>query len=170
MDLRLSSLNYDPSLRRVPIDDVAIIFNLPDLRPALADYVKREGEFAQNFHKFGPRRSGEGALLAVHRTSSMVQAFTVHACPPNRSSKHSGQYDFAIMNADEGCVWPSSGLQGHTVVNVRLIMCPASPKGLIGPFSNRFLMYAQRFDIVPQGNNEVERTTGLHETFFHWTN
>ncbi|KAF8136962.1 hypothetical protein EV363DRAFT_1156554 [Boletus edulis] len=171
-------LNYDPSLRRVPIDDVAIIFNLPDLRPALADYVKREGEFAQNFHKFGPRRSGEGAYLpftelqvwykvrlqqkCYHDPSVVAPAFTVHACPPNRSSKHSGQYDFATMNADEGCVWPSSGLQGHTVVNVRLIMCPASPKGLIGPFSNRFLMYAQRFDIVPQGNNEVERTTGLH--------
>ncbi|KAF8120971.1 hypothetical protein EV363DRAFT_1187531, partial [Boletus edulis] len=168
-------LNYDPSLRRVPIDNVATMFNLPDLRPALADYVKREGKFAQNFHKFGPRRSGEGAYLPFtelqvwykvhlqqkfyHDPSIVVPAFTVHACPPNRFSKHSGQYDFAIMNADEGCVWPFSG---HTIVNVRFIMCPASPKGLIGPFSNWFLMYAQRFDIIPQGNNEVEHTTGLH--------
>ncbi|KAF8126203.1 hypothetical protein EV363DRAFT_1174760 [Boletus edulis] len=176
-------LNYDPSLRRVPIDNVATMFNLPDLCLALADYVKHEGKFAQNLHKFGPRRSGEGAYLpftelqvwykvrlqqkCYHDPSVIAPAFTVYACPLNRSSKHSGQYDFAIMNADEGCVWPSSGVEihnplRHMVVNVCLIMCPASPKGLIGPFSNQFLMYAQRFDIVPQGNNEVECTTGLH--------
>ena len=43
-------------------------------------------------------------------------------------------------------------------------MAPAAPKGSggIGVFSNRFLMYANRFDIVPQRNSLVERTTGLH--------
>lgn len=44
-------------------------------------------------------------------------------------------------------------------------MCPALPRRTIvaAPFhSDRFLVYAQRFDIVPQGNNAVERTTGLY--------
>lgn len=41
-------------------------------------------------------------------------------------------------------------------------MCPAHPRAGTGPFGDRFLVYTQRFDIVPQGNNAVERTTGLH--------
>ena len=55
-------------------------------------------------------------------------------------------------------------LTGHAIVNVCLIMCPAAPKGCggIGPHSDHFLMYAQRLDILPQGNSPVERTMGLH--------
>ncbi|KAF8130961.1 hypothetical protein EV363DRAFT_1398782 [Boletus edulis] len=167
-------INYDASLRRVTIDDVATMFGLPDLRAALGDYVRREGEFSQNFHKFGPRRSAEDVQLpfrdlqiwykvhlqqkCYHDPSVVAPTFTVHACPPNRSSK--GQYDFVIMNTDQEFVWPSSGLQGHSVVNVRLIMCPASPKGRVGPYSHQFLVYAQRFDIAPQGDSGVECTTG----------
>ena len=42
-------------------------------------------------------------------------------------------------------------------------MCPAVRKGGADSLcSERFLMYAQRLDIVAQGNNSVERTTGLH--------
>ncbi|KAI6016874.1 hypothetical protein PISMIDRAFT_101759 [Pisolithus microcarpus 441] len=89
--------------------------------------------------------------------------FTVHAHPPDRSLKY-GQYDTAIMNIDDRWQWPSSGLQGHTVMQVCLIMCPAMPRGSngINHFSSHFLMYAQHFDIVPQGNSLVERMTGLH--------
>ncbi|KAF8141813.1 hypothetical protein EV363DRAFT_1392225 [Boletus edulis] len=164
-------INYDASLHRV-----ATMFGLPDLRAVLSNYVRREGEFSQNFHKFGPRRSAEDVQLpfrdlqiwykvrlqqkCYHDPSVIAPTFTVHACPPNCSSK--GQYDFMIMNTDQEFVWPSSSLQGHSVVNVRLIMCPASPKGRVGPYSHRFLVYAQRFDIVPQGDSGVKRTTGLH--------
>ncbi|KAF8129620.1 hypothetical protein EV363DRAFT_1399916 [Boletus edulis] len=169
-------INYDASLRCVTIDNVATMFGLPDLRAALGNYVRREGKFSQNFHKFGPRRSAEDVQLpfrdlqiwykvrlqqkCYHDPSDVAPTFTIHACPPNRSSK--GQYDFAIMNTNQEFVWPSSGLQGHLVVNVRLIMCPASPKGRVGPYSHRFLVYTQHFNIVPQGDSGVERTTGLH--------
>lgn len=58
-------------------------------------------------------------------------------------------------------------LTGHIIVNVHLIMCPAAPKGCggVGLHSDRFLIYAQRLDILPQGNRNgstAERTTGLH--------
>ncbi|KAF8546425.1 hypothetical protein OG21DRAFT_1491226 [Imleria badia] len=139
-------INYDASLRRVAIDDVATMFGLPDLRAALGNYVRHEGEFSQNFHKFGPRRSAEDVQLPFRDLQIWYK----------------GQYDFAIMNTDQEFVWPSSSLQGHSVVNVRLIMCPASPKGRVGPYSHRFLVYAQHFDIAPQGDSGVERTTGLH--------
>ncbi|KAI5994462.1 hypothetical protein EDD15DRAFT_2366590 [Pisolithus albus] len=173
-------LNYDPSLKRIPIDTVAEQFGLPDLRGALGDYLNREGNVAQNFHTFGgQRRSPPDVHLpfkeldvwykvrlqqkTYHDSSEITPTFTVHAHPPDRSLKY-GRYDAAIMNIDDRWQWPSSGLQGHTVVQVRLIMCPAAPRGSngINHFSSRFLMYAQRFDIVPQGNSSVERTTGLH--------
>ncbi|KAI5982061.1 hypothetical protein EDD15DRAFT_2378525 [Pisolithus albus] len=173
-------LNYDPSLKCVPIDIVAERFKLPDLRGALGDYLNREGNVTQNFHMFGSqRRSPPDVHLpfkelhvwykvrlqqkAYHDPSDIASTFTVHAHPPDRLLKY-GRYDAAIMNVDDQWQWPSSGLQGHAIVHVRLIMCPVLPRGSSGVnrFSDRFLIYAQRFDIVPQGNSSVERTTGLH--------
>ncbi|KAI5982201.1 hypothetical protein EDD15DRAFT_2203145 [Pisolithus albus] len=46
--------------------------------------------------------------------------------------------------------WPASGLTGHDVVDVRLIMCPVSPKGLQLAWDDHPLVYIQRFDLVPQ--------------------
>ncbi|KIM52852.1 hypothetical protein SCLCIDRAFT_140190, partial [Scleroderma citrinum Foug A] len=52
---------------------------------------------------------------------------------------------------------------GHAVVQTHLIMCPVSPRGTVNPFANHFLIYVQRFNIIPQANGSaVERTTGLH--------
>ncbi|KAI5984167.1 hypothetical protein EDD15DRAFT_2375560 [Pisolithus albus] len=173
-------LNYDPSLKRVPIDIVAERFKLPDLRGALGDYLNREGNVTQNFHTFGgQRRSPPDVHLpfkelhvwykvrlqqkAYHDPSDIASTFTVHAHPPDCLLKY-GRYDAAIMNVDDQWQWPSSGLQGHAIVHVHLIMCPVLPRGSSGVnrFSDHFLIYAQRFDIVPQGNSSVERTTGLH--------
>ena len=42
-------------------------------------------------------------------------------------------------------------------------MRPVSPRGTVNPFTNHFLIYVQRFNIVPQANGSaVECTTGLH--------
>ncbi|KAI6016873.1 hypothetical protein BKA83DRAFT_4128592 [Pisolithus microcarpus] len=49
-------LNYDPSLKCIPIDTVVEQFSLPDLHGALGDYLNREGNIAQNFHTFGGQR------------------------------------------------------------------------------------------------------------------
>ncbi|KAI9570110.1 hypothetical protein HD554DRAFT_2246976 [Boletus coccyginus] len=176
-------LNYDASRRHVPIDDIAEMFELPDLRGALADYLLHEQNFPHNLHTFGgQRRSPPDAYLpfgglhvwykvrlqqkVYHDPSTVAPTFTVNAHPPDSSWKY-GRYDAAVMNIDDQWQWPSSGLQGHAIVNVRLIMCPATPKGCggVGPHSDRFLMYAQRLDILPQGNRNgstAERTTGLH--------
>ena len=50
------------------------------------------------------------------------------------------------------------------MVNICLIMCPTVSKRDGGSSSlfDCFLMYAQRLDIVAQGNGSVERATGLH--------
>ncbi|KAI6020821.1 hypothetical protein BKA83DRAFT_4126747 [Pisolithus microcarpus] len=149
-------------------------FGLPDLHGALGNYLNHEGNVAQNFHTFGSqRRSLPDVYLpfkeldvwykvhlqqkTYHDSSKTAPTFTVHAHPPDRSLKY-GWYDTAIMNIDNHWQWPSSGLQGHAVVHVHLIMCPSMPRGSngINHFSNHFLMYTQHFDIVPQGNSLVE--------------
>ncbi|KAF8422301.1 hypothetical protein L210DRAFT_880301, partial [Boletus edulis BED1] len=174
--------NYDQSLESVPVDKVTEIFGLPDLRGALAHYVNHEVADPQVPHTFGgQRRSPPDAYLpfqglhvwykvhlqqkAYHNPSIVAPTFTVHAHPPNpRRSLNYGWYNAAIMNIDDQFKWPSSGLQGHAVIDVHLLMAPAAPKGSggISVFSDRFLMYANRFDIVPQRNSPVDRTTGLH--------
>jgi hypothetical protein len=52
--------------------------------------------------------------------------------------------------------------KGHSVVLVRLIMCPASPRNTRSAWANRALVYAQRLDIVPQHGSSTEATMGLH--------
>ncbi|KAI6016994.1 hypothetical protein PISMIDRAFT_48131, partial [Pisolithus microcarpus 441] len=162
------------------IDTVVEQFGLPDLHGALGDYLNCEGNVAQNFHTFGSqRRSPPDIYLpfkepdvwykvhlqqkTYHDSSKTTPTCTVHAHPPDHLLK-CGWYNAAIMNIDDCWQWPSSGLQGHAMVHVHLIMCPSMPRGSngINHFLNHFLMYTQCFDIVPQGNSLVEQTTGLH--------
>ncbi|KAF8425368.1 hypothetical protein L210DRAFT_3421346 [Boletus edulis BED1] len=172
-------LNHELSIRRMSIDDAAQKFDLPDLRGALGDYVNREGAFAQNFHVFGgPRRSSHDAELpfnelrvwykvrlqqkSYHDLSTLGLAFTVHAHPPCQPWKY-GHYDGVLLNIDEAHAWPSSGLAGHSVVLVRMIMCPTARRRQTCSWTDRFLVYAERLDIVTQANGSVvEPSSGLH--------
>ncbi|KAG1820112.1 hypothetical protein EV424DRAFT_1347202 [Suillus variegatus] len=172
-------LNFDPSLRRQAIDDVAEKFCLPDLRAALADYIQWEGQTVQNLHKLtGQRQASQNADLPFkhlniwfkvcvqqmprHSGSALLPALMVNASPPDANWKY-GRYDAAIFTVDSTKRWPASGLKGHVVVEVRLIMLPVSPPGRTLPWAARFLTYVQRLDIVPQQHGSVlERTTQMH--------
>ncbi|KAI5980699.1 hypothetical protein EDD15DRAFT_2186749 [Pisolithus albus] len=171
-------INYKPSLRRISISEAANLFNLPDLQGALADYLGREGAYAQNFHSFGQQqRSPPDAHLpfkdlqiwykvrlqqkSYHDSSSLGPVFTVNAHPPDRTWQY-GRHDAAILQVDARHEWPSSSLTGHAIVDVRLIMCPLSPKGVRLIWGDRFLVYVRRFDIVPQQQTSVDWATGLH--------
>ncbi|KAI6016292.1 hypothetical protein BKA83DRAFT_4128916 [Pisolithus microcarpus] len=144
--------------------------HLPQLQPVIeaCDYLNCEGNVTQNFHMFGGQRQSPPDVhlpfkelhvwykvhlqqKAYHDPSSIASMLTVHAHPPDCLLKY-GQYDTAIMNVDDQWQWPSSGLQGHAIVHVHLIMCPVLPRGSSGVnwFSDHFLIYAQCFDIIPQ--------------------
>ncbi|KAG1781319.1 hypothetical protein EV702DRAFT_1042436 [Suillus placidus] len=57
-------LNFDPSLQRQAIDNVAKKFCLPDLQEALADYIQRKGQTVQTLHKLtGQHRASPNADL-----------------------------------------------------------------------------------------------------------
>jgi hypothetical protein len=49
-------LNRRPDLARLTVDEVAVKFNLPDLRPALADYIQRARSLQSSMFKIGQRR------------------------------------------------------------------------------------------------------------------
>jgi len=49
-------LNFHPSLSSVTVDEAAITFKLPDLRPALADYIRRSRDLRSSTFKIGQRR------------------------------------------------------------------------------------------------------------------
>ena len=121
-------LNYDRSCRHIPIDDIAEMFELSDLRGALADYLLCEQTFFHNLHTFGSqRRSPPDAYLpfrglyvwykvclqqkVYHDATMVAPTFTINTHPPDSSWKY-GQYDTAVMNIDNQWQWPSSGLQG----------------------------------------------------------
>ncbi|KAI6043167.1 hypothetical protein EDC04DRAFT_2600357 [Pisolithus marmoratus] len=125
-------LNYAPLLKHLPIDTVAEQFNLFDLHGALGDYLNCEGNFAQNLHTFGKKRRSPLDIYlpikeldvwykvqfqqkAYHNPSEVASMFTVHAHPPDGLLKY-GQYNAAIMNIDDHWQWPSSGLQGHAII------------------------------------------------------
>ena len=50
------SLNYRPSLPSITVEEAAIKFKLPDLRPALADYIQRSQDLQTSTTKIGQRR------------------------------------------------------------------------------------------------------------------
>ncbi|KAG2090007.1 uncharacterized protein F5147DRAFT_748281 [Suillus discolor] len=176
-------LNFDPSLRRIPVDVFAEIFSLPDLRGALADYVQWEGHnrTSQSFHKLEEqRRAAPNASLpfndlmvwfkvwvqqaSYYNQSATPPALTINASPLSTTKKY-GHYDAAIFAVDDTEVeqWPVSGLKGHTVVEVRLIMQPLPPRGKTIPWAGRLLTYVQCLDVVTQRRGSVlERTMQMH--------
>ncbi|KAG2338198.1 hypothetical protein BDR05DRAFT_952101 [Suillus weaverae] len=164
-------LNFDPFLRRILVDVVAENFSLPDLQGALADYIQREGHShgtSQSFHKLEEQcRAAPDASLpfsnlmvwfkvwvqqaSYYNQSATPPALTINASPPSTTKKY-GHYDAAIfaVNDTEGEQWPVTGLKGHAVVEVCLIMQLLPPRGKTVPWAGCFLTYVQCLDVVTQ--------------------
>ena len=74
--------------------------------------------------------------------------------PPSTANLH-GVYDSVIVSSLPESEWPKSGLNGHSVVQLRLIFHNLA--------SNTFTAFAQCFNTVPQsGPNNTCTTTGMH--------
>ncbi|KAG1737754.1 hypothetical protein EDB19DRAFT_1895748 [Suillus lakei] len=157
-------LNFDPLLRCQAINDVAGKFCLPDLQPALADYIQREASPTTNlpFQHLNIWFKVHVQQTPRHSGSALLPALTVNASPPDANWKH-GCYDAAIFTVDSTEQWPASGLKGHVVVEVCLIMLPVSPSGRTLPWAACFLTYVQHLDMVPQQHGMVlDHTMQMH--------
>lgn len=130
-------LAYCPSIRTITIDDAALKFGLPDLRPALADFLSHEATHGQHYvHSIGGgRRAGPHAQLPFenlqvwfkvrlqntdfHEISDIQPAQTLNCVPPG-DTWPCGHFDSVVANTEAGFSWPTSGLQGAFSRVVRL--------------------------------------------------
>ncbi|KAG1876909.1 hypothetical protein C8R48DRAFT_768476 [Suillus tomentosus] len=158
------NLGYDPSIRRITVDEVA--------REATHGH--------QHIHAIGgPRRAGPTADLPFdkiqvwfkirlqetdfHDTHTIKPAQTLNCAPPS-GPWTLGRYDTVIVETTAGYSWPSSRLSGefsvscHTVTQIRLIMWPIGKSGTQWSWQDRFLTYVQRFDL----SNDRDANTQLH--------
>ncbi|KAG1884486.1 uncharacterized protein F5891DRAFT_971192 [Suillus fuscotomentosus] len=174
-------LTYDPSIRNISVDDAAIKFGLPDLRPAIADFLRREATHGRDhIHTIGgARRAGPTASLPFdklqvwfklrvqdtdfHDASIIRPAQTLNCAPPS-DPWTCGRYDTVIINNEARYLWPEDGLRGHTIGQIRLIMRAVGKSGTNWSWKDHFLVYVHRFDIVPQssGADDREPSTQLH--------
>ncbi|KAG1747998.1 uncharacterized protein EDB91DRAFT_1235850 [Suillus paluster] len=162
-------LAYKPSIQSITIDDVALKFGLPDLRPVLSDFLHYEARsifltHSDHTHAIGgPRRAGPNSALPFekvqvwfklrlqdtefHNVHNIRPAQTLNCAPPSEPGTH-GHYDSIIVNIKAEYSWPTSGLQGHTVVQIRLIFRPLGKTGTQWAWRDRFLTYVHRFNII----------------------
>ncbi|KAG0692723.1 hypothetical protein DFH29DRAFT_1008203 [Suillus ampliporus] len=168
-------LSYDPSIRSITVDEVAIKFGLPDLRQAIADFLQCEATYGQwHVHAIGgPRRAGPAAVLPfnkvqvwfkirlqemdLHNAHAIKPAQTLNCAPPN-DLWILGHYDTVIAKTSAGFSWPSSRLSGHTIVQIGLIMRPIGKSGSLWSWKDWFLTYVQHFDL----SNDRDPMTHLH--------
>src|SRR6267154_362851 len=141
-------LAYGPSIRTISVDNAALKFGLPDLRPAIADFLSREAAHGQDFvHTIGgARRAGPTASLPFeklqvwfklrlqdtdfHDISIIRPAQTLNCSPPS-GVWTCGWYDPVIINNDAGCSWPIDGLRGMFCTPVALIILIIKSQGTL---------------------------------------
>jgi hypothetical protein len=131
-------LSRDPSYKRLPVDEVAQMYNIPDLRPALSDYLQRIANEQGPLDVKGRRLSQANCDLpfshlevwkkvyvqskAFHYPHIVLPRQTINTSPPSRSSPL-GQIDNVIMNIDSTKEWPFSGLSGASQTFMYCFKC-----------------------------------------------
>ncbi|KAJ7435753.1 hypothetical protein FB451DRAFT_1344717 [Mycena latifolia] len=157
-------LTRDPVGPQLSIHDASKTYQLPDLEPALLAYLQR-GSSRKDFKLGGQRPGLSNATLGFqkvqtwHRVRLQSKAFhnpaqilipeTINALPPT-ATWALGRADAVIINTDADFTWPQSGLQGHTVGCLRMILRLVPAPGCDSPPGTPdFLAYVQRFDIIP---------------------
>ncbi|KAF7971172.1 hypothetical protein HWV62_21918 [Athelia sp. TMB] len=153
---------------RLTVDNTSALYNLPDLRPALKDYLQHVTNPNTNIATlpiggrrialpdctlpFNDIRIWKNVRIQTkkyHHPDDAAEAHTVMASPPS-ADWPAGHYDTVLVNTDTDHVRPKSGIQGHCVSQIRLIF---QIPGAAIPGGGNFLVYVQRFDIVPQANH-----------------
>ncbi|KAF8189057.1 hypothetical protein BJ912DRAFT_850916 [Pholiota molesta] len=174
-------LTRDASYKRMSIKDVSTLFDIPDLHAALGDYVRYLSLGKTTFSVGGRRTSSMTCVLqfseldvwnrvrvqtrTYHHPHMVLAPYTINAYPPSPNWPL-GQYDSAIINTDTMQEWPKSGLNGHLVVDVRLIFrIVSNPSSKLFGIPDQFIMYVQRFDVVPQINQSISGSRTLRGSF-----
>ncbi|KAG1804171.1 uncharacterized protein BJ212DRAFT_1304387 [Suillus subaureus] len=94
-------LAYNSSIKSVTLDEVAIKFGLPDLRPAMADFLHHEVQVWFKIHL---------QETEFHDIHSICPAQTLNCAPPSNPWTL-GCYDNVIIQTSEEHSWPVIPLQ-----------------------------------------------------------
>jgi len=116
-----------PNTKQLDVDEVAAMFQLPDLKPALADYLQRALAGADVYAIGGHRRAAPSCPLefpklevwssfriqskSFHNLGKPLEARTVNCSPPDKSYPF-GLCDAVLVNTNPTMRWPKSGLKG----------------------------------------------------------
>jgi|SRR6266850_3704757 len=123
-------LNHEPLLRRTPIDDIATMFNIPNLIPALAHFVTRVIDRSQAVYTIGGQQpAATSNTLPPSQKIEVWPGFHVQmkdfhnpciihppqmlcAWPPS-ADWPLGHFDAVLINVDPEKVWPYSKISGR---------------------------------------------------------
>ncbi|KAG1846443.1 hypothetical protein F4604DRAFT_1936430 [Suillus subluteus] len=122
-------LAYDPSIWNITVDEATIKFALPDLQPAIADFLQWEATYGHaHIHVIGsPRRAGPTTILPFDEIQvwfkicvQEMELYDAHAvrsaqmlnCALSNNPWTLNRYDTSIVETDASHTWPNSGLSG----------------------------------------------------------
>ncbi|KAI6026100.1 hypothetical protein BKA83DRAFT_4050786 [Pisolithus microcarpus] len=152
------------------IDEAAMLYKLPDLHPVILDYLNhcvRGIDHDITGQRCGvPGRSLPSNRLQIwakvhvqvcnyHNPRNVKPAQTMNAAPPSKEHPHR-LYNSTVFSPAADSDWPDQGLNGHMVVQLRLVFC------ILG--LEEFLAYVQHFHITssPAGHTTDAAAAGLH--------
>ncbi|KAG1723858.1 hypothetical protein EDB19DRAFT_1834448 [Suillus lakei] len=159
------NLAYDPSIKHATVDEIAIMFGLPDLRPAIANFLHHKATYGNHIHSIGgPRRAAHGAELPFdkvqvwfkihlqetefHDPRNIRRTQTLNCTPPSDPWTLDQLWSFLA------CQQPFRALhcanQAHHSASWQ--------KRAQWAWDNQYLTYVQQFDI----SSERDPTTQLH--------
>ncbi|KAG1823483.1 uncharacterized protein BJ212DRAFT_1296105 [Suillus subaureus] len=128
-------LAYSPSIRSITVDEAAT-YDLPSLI-------------------FSTTMVFMGNIMSIH----VIQPAQTLNCTPPCDAWPWGCFDTVLINTCAGFSWPASGFQGHSMVQIRLIMRLLTGNAL----QDCFLTYIHCFDSVTLlGSDDRDLTTQLH--------
>ena len=119
-------LSFRPTMTNMTVDSAAELYELPDFRPAIADYLDRH--FPDFTHTIGGRRQSaldcqlpfnriqiwhkmRIQLRSSHDSKTLLPSQGLHASPASTKWPF-GRYDHVIISSDGNKDWPRNGLQG----------------------------------------------------------
>ncbi|KAG1846272.1 hypothetical protein F4604DRAFT_1595105 [Suillus subluteus] len=168
-------LNYDPSRNGVKVGDISVDYNIPDLHVLLSDFLQRDARGRGIVHEVASRsrplidrppilpfdhvqvwHSVRLQQTSFHDSSIVLPAQTVHASPSGPGWPK-GQQDFVLVNIDRAAEWPKSGLTGHAICELYLIVHPIARRGSRIKWRDQYLCYVQCLSIGP-----IDPATGMH--------
>ncbi|KAG2750887.1 hypothetical protein P692DRAFT_201710227 [Suillus brevipes Sb2] len=164
-------LSYDPTHTKMTVDKAAENFSLPDLHPAVSDYLDQVDAHVDNFAVGGRRHAHPGCPLpferiqvwckirtqskSFHDPAKLEPTQTLHAQPPSiQATCTSGQkVDWMVCFYVYTVTLLLLTNTGHFVAHLRLIFRPITTLS----YSKTYLAYVERLDVVT-----LDDSTGMY--------